>query len=317
MLSKWGNKAFEERQTMYKLSKTEENKDDVVYKSVMSNVIYNSIPAGQISKVDVDDGAIKDHIGEVVATILPFQEFNDASKDSNDIHVVYIRGYINGGRNYYSRMISEATSDEEVEKAPKKTEDVLGDVDYGDISQRISSKIEEEIQKDNEKIEKEREEEKEMVEKLEDEEEDDFMDDFSDEVGEDDEVDMDDIDGGPDADDDEESDDVSEEDTDDEDLDEDIEEPEEEDDDSDEEEEQIQESSTFHKIASADPFGDHVNKDKDCIRIIKNKVVNNYAKEEMDAPDQAKVDAIVYVSAAITLHELGIMRKKEFLERME
>lgn len=313
----YGFEAEKRQRFLYKESKMRSNAEGFVYKKVMGNIIYSAIPSEYKIKLNsFEDKDVVGHIGEVVNEILPFEEFDEAVKESKQFHLTYIRGYIHGGMAYYDDLISEATDETELAQAPKKTEDILGDIEYGDITEKITQKIKEEIDKDNRKLEQEENKEKSMAEDLEpedlEEEEESFEE--EEEVENDNEEGEETVEGSggrltkmkgnKDA------------------------TPEEKQkakegldgvlDNEESSEEDMVGESTFEKLASSDPFGNNINAEEDYISLIKDQVVSGYSEVEDDsASEMAKLDTIIYISIAIAFHELKIMSKKEFLERIE
>lgn len=78
--------------------------------------------------------------------------------------------------------------------------------------------------------------------------------------------------------------------------------------------------STFDSIMSLDPFNNKVIPDKDYISIIKERIVDTYSNidgNEEELMVSAKLDTIVYVAIAVTFDRLNLMKKKEFLDRMD
>ena len=298
---------------LYKSSKAEEEAENLVYKSVMGHIIYNAIPDEYIVKLEeFSKDEIMAHIGEIVESVLPFEEFDKKAKETQQFHLIFIRGYIHGGIAYHNNLIAEASDEDEVDDVPRKVEDVLDAIDYGDITDSITRTIKKEIDKDNKKLEEEEAEEEEIAEELEPEEEEDEDFEFEEmgddlEVEEPEEGELDDM-----ADDVEDAADVEEG----EDIEEDIEDEEEGEEGVPEEEQAIGES-TFEKIASSDPFGINVNKNENYIRLIKEKIIEGYADAGNENSDHAKLDVIIYISIAVAFHKLGIMSKAEFLRRLE
>jgi hypothetical protein len=296
----YGFEAEKRQRFLYKESKMRSNAEGFVYKKVMGNIVYSAIPSEYKIKLNnFEDKDVVEHIGEVVNEILPFEEFDEAVKESKQFHLTYIRGYIHGGMAYYEDLISEATDETELEQAPKKTEDILGDIEYGDITDKITQKIKEEIDKDNRKLEQEENQEKNMAEDLEPED----LEEEEESFEEEEEVESDE--------------EPKEEETPEENN-----EPEAEPEGEEGVEEPVEEDmvgeSTFEKLASSDPFGNNINAEEDYISLIKDQVVSGYSEvEDEAASEMAKLDTIIYISIAIAFHELKIMSKREFLERIE
>lgn len=282
--------------------------DIKTYKTVMSNLVYNSIPQSQKEALEnIDKKNILFHIGEVVNEILPYDEFLDITENTDVYNTIYIRGFIEGARNYFIKLINEAKNKDELKDSPKKVEDILGKNVNEDIEEEISNVIKKEIKKDNEKNEEIEEEKKEMAEELEEDEDDDFV---EEEEG------LDINEEELDEEEEEEAEDILEDEMDLDDEDDDDEEENE------EEEINFKESSDFSKIASLDPFDNNTVPDEDYIGIIKEKVIESYTdseNEELDDDiyDGVKLDVIVYTSCAILFEKLELMDKGEFLKRME
>jgi hypothetical protein len=259
--------SFEDQILLNKKGKMLDESYEKIYQSVMGEVIFNSIPEQQKEQLsDIPARDVKYHIGEVVEEILPFEEFDERVKQTNEFNTIYIRGIIEGLTDHYSKLIGEANDEEETKEAPKEVEDVLGEMENADIEEEISQTIKKEMKEDAEKVKKDKEEAEELEEELDVDDEEDM--DFEDEV--------------------DESETIGE--------------------------------STFDAIQSLDPFNNKVTPDKDYISIIKERVIDTYSNVNAGEDvimQSAKLDTIVYVAIAVAFDRLRVMKKKEFLERMD
>jgi len=297
-----------ERKRMFHLAnKLKSKKEKKAYQLVVAKIVYDAIPKKQREILEeYDRNMILEHIGTVISEILPYQDFTSIVEKRDGLTPNLLKGYINGGIKIYTELIGEADDEEELEKTPKKVEDVLGDQDYGDLSEEVNDTMKKEIKKDNEKIEEKEKEEEEMVKDLTDEEENDDLMSFEDEAGEIPEEDEDTT-VGETGEDNRNTEDtkVENEET--------------------EEETQIKESPKVkmgRKLKNIGPLGKTYNAKEDYIDNIKNKVIKNYSnmdtkecKEEQMA-NQAKIDVIVYIAVANTLDKLDILPIRKFLKRI-
>ncbi|MFW6014956.1 MAG: hypothetical protein ACOCRK_00800 [bacterium] len=154
-----------------------------IYQVVMSEVIYNSIPEKQKEILnDIPARHIKYHIGEIVEEILPFDEYDDRVKQTNEYNAIFIRGIIEGLTEHYTKLIGEAKDEDETKKAPKEVKDVLGEMHTEDIEEEISQTIKREMKEDAAKVKEDKKKEKELEEEVEIDDED--SDDFEEEVDE-------------------------------------------------------------------------------------------------------------------------------------